>query len=287
MVKGATDLGGRCTRHVTPTLGGRFGCASSVRVPMLGGVMVGRNLNVTATSGGVVSITVGRVSTVANRGTITAISGGSITGFGLHGGVPVNIVIALHHREVCRFLRGLIHITLPHVHSFGNVRDGFSNHKGCALNVRRRVVFPRVAVSSVSHVLNVGVAFMAATRASRRNCTLLGRFKLPFGGTGGSWSGVTGRSVGTHRIGETGVMTGCTRGHTTLGGVIGAKSPTRTFRTTRGLREVPGGTGPVHLRGHYGLAKHPGNCVHRFKVSHVRFHRVTSDNLVPNMEGSD
>lgn len=183
----ATRLGGMCGRAVTPTLRGRFGCSSTVRVPILGGVIVGRNLNSTARSGGVISMTVGRVATVANRGTITACSGGSVTGFGLHGGVPVNIVMALHHRHVCRFLRGLIHISLPHVHSFGNVRDGFSNHNGCALNVARRVVFPRVGVSRVSHVRNVGVAFIAATGASRRNFTLLGTFNLPFGGTGGSW----------------------------------------------------------------------------------------------------
>lgn len=186
MVDGATDLGGRCTRHVSPTLGSRFRCSSAVRIPMLGGVIVGRNLNVTITSGGVVRMTVGRLATVANRGTMTAVSHGSVTGFGLHGGVPVKMVMALHHREVCRFLRGLIHMTLPHVHSFGNVRDGFSNGNGCALNVRRRVVFPRVGVSDVAEVLKVGVAFMASTRASRRNCTLLGRFNLPFGGTGGS-----------------------------------------------------------------------------------------------------
>ncbi len=276
---GATNLGGRCRRHVIPTLAGRFNCAAIVRIPHLRGVMLGRNLNVTMTSGGVVRATVARVATVANRGTMRALSHGSVSGFGLHGGVPVNIHMALHSGGVCRFLRHLIHITLPHVHSFGNVRDGLSNHNGCALNVARRVVFPRVGVSDIRGVLKVGVAFIAATGASRRNCTLLERFKLPFGGGwfGRMVSSVTGRSVGTHRMGHTGVITGCTTGHGTL---------VRT-NSCRNLRSLPGGTYCIHLRGHYGVANHPHKCVHRFNLSHVRFHRVTTTNLVPNIGGTD
>lgn len=182
-------LGRECAGRVIPSLVRGFRCASVVRTPGVSGVIVGVNINSTISGAGGLSGTIRRLALVSNRGPIVALTGGSVTTFHLHRNVPVNAGIALHNREVCSFLSGLMAISLPHMHSFHKVDGGsFSNHKGCALNVGRRLVFPRISCSEISGIHNVSVIVMAATGASRRSERLLARLKVPFRG----WTGRTG-----------------------------------------------------------------------------------------------
>ncbi len=168
---------------MTPTLVGGFNCGDIVRVPGLSGIMVGMTTNRTGSGTGMVSTVVGSLNGVANRGTITYHTEGSMTGFGLHRNVPVNTGIALHNREVCRFISELFGTTLPEMHSFENVGPStFSNHNGCTVNIGRRLVFPRVSCSGVSGMHNVSVVFIAATGASRRTHRLLALVNTPFTG---------------------------------------------------------------------------------------------------------
>lgn len=195
--------------------------------------------------------------------------------------------MALHNRRVCRFLSHLVTVTVPHVHSFHNFSPGtFSKHNGCSLNVGRRVMFPRMSFSGVSHVHNVSMAVAASTRSSRRNHTLLGTFNFPFG-----WNGsiVTGGDVVGHRLGHRGVITGCTRGHVGLGRAVDsvATDSRAHVRTVLRLRTLPHGSSPMHLHGHYTVANHPRNCFHGFNLSHGVLHRHIVRNSIPNIHGTD
>lgn len=164
-----------------PGLVSRFGCRGVRRIPGIIGIAIGQKLKRTSRGTGTLRSSLGRLTLVANRHPMIAHTGGTVTNFGVHRNVPINMTMALHSSQVCSFLGHLVGLTLPHVHSFHKVDPGdFSNHKGCALNLQRRLVFPRVSCSNVSRVHNVSVAVIAATGASRRKQTLLGTLNVPF-----------------------------------------------------------------------------------------------------------
>lgn len=178
-----SELGSGCLSRIMGNLRRGCGCGGMVRVPGIAGIIVGVTINRTIAGSGTLSTTIGSVAVVSNRGPVVAGTGGSVTTFGVHRNVGLNYGIALHNRQVCRFLSGLVGLALPHIHSFRNIDTAnFSNHNGCALNLGRRLVFPRVRCSGISGTHNVSVAVIAATAASRRNHSVLGVVNVPFRG---------------------------------------------------------------------------------------------------------